>query len=183
MGFRLLVGDPTAVSPEEVRHVQLRVCGAAKDVAEARQMLDFLGLLPTAEDKSDKPEYYELCMRQKHRLTPENTVFGDRGGRKCKACRDAREPTPVSDDAELCANRLHYMTSDNTKAIVTRGKPGRRCVACHEEANRRHAAKRRDSGRTTVELRGKVCVNGHLWTDGSFTLTKAGSRSCLVCKA
>lgn len=182
MGFRLLVGDPTEVSPEEVRHVQLRVCGAAKDAAEARRMLDFLGLLPAAKEKPDKPEYYELCVRQKHRLTPDNVVDGARGGRKCRACRDEREPVPVVDDAELCFNKLHYLTEDNVKPGTNRGKPYRRCLACYKIANRRHAEKRKASKRTTVALRGRVCINGHEWQEGSFTTTKAGNRVCLTCK-
>lgn len=184
MGFKLLINEAATVSPEEAHHVQLRVCGAARSVEEAREMLDFLGLLPAADEKPDKPEYYELCVRWKHRLTPENTVFGDRGGRKCRACRDDREPKPVVDETELCGNKLHYMTEANVRMVKGRGgRPTRRCIACQEEANRRHADKKRDSGRTTVALRGKVCVNGHPWVEGSFKVNAAGARSCLRCKA
>lgn len=43
---QLILRMNTVRTPEEIRAARLAVCGAAKDEADAREMLDMLGLLP-----------------------------------------------------------------------------------------------------------------------------------------
>ncbi len=186
MGFNLLTNEAASISPEEVRHVQLRVCGAARDAAEAREMLDFLGILPGPGEDPGKPEHYELCVRWKHRLTPENTVFGDRGGRKCKACRDEmeakRKTAPVSvappgrgQDPNFCRNghlKVQY-------GYHTRKNGLRECMKCFCDRSIREREIR--AARRTGPRR-KDCTNGHEFLPENTRLGAKGRRMCTTCE-
>lgn len=181
MGFRLIDESNSEVSSEEVRHVRLRVCGTARDAGEARLMLDMLGLLPEKNDGVDKPEWYELCVRQKHRLTPENTTPGERGGRKCIACTTETAPTPVPANPPGARQNPDFCRNGHEKKVYgyhTRSNGQRECQRCYEERKKRETTSR--SGRHVGPWR-KKCVNGHAWTDENTWVRQSGKRACGTC--
>lgn len=88
--------DP--LPPEMERAASRYVCGEAQSKAEALELLGALGLISLAQYRRavrgqvDVPVTDpDLCSKQQHRMTPENTCWRSRGGekryRECRAYR------------------------------------------------------------------------------------------------
>jgi hypothetical protein len=179
MGFNNLPVFSEGISPEAARRAQLKVCETAGNVDRAQEILGMLGLLPV-EEPVDKPQYYELCTRQKHRLTPDNTVNGARGGRKCVACNKAPvvvevvAPPGYNQNQQLCRNG-HFK---ETAGYHTRKNGQRECKQCWK--NRRDRENEARNAKV-IGPRRKKCVNGHLWADENTLYQANGKRACTIC--
>jgi hypothetical protein len=164
-----LTDETTPVSDEQIRRAQLKVCSFASSAEDARTALSALGLLP-AEEKPTQDYHYELCVKQLHRLTPNNTEIGDRGGRRCKTCRGSRPENPGT-----CSNG-HPQIEENRymqpSGIV-------RCAICRRQGmDAAHAKRMARGGKSS---KSKFCVNGHEWTPENTKFKSNGHRQCADC--
>jgi len=177
--FQLIRDVVSSNSEYELKRATLKVCSESANATEASELLTILGLME-GEQKPEKPEFYSLCVRGKHRLVPENVEVGERGGRKCKACQDVTD-LELTVETMYCGGRFerHERTDRNT---TVRADGVLRCLDCQKIHNERNKANR--AGRlTTQEARRTQCLYGHPWKEGFFSVDNNGRRHCLVCRA